>query len=119
MDAASENEEWIKKYEEECGTHEELSILKDFDKSPTGGFSLFPYNMNVIKSYVNNNFKTDNTFRFISRDVIFHLINEPLNKAKSDFLNKNFPSETFIKKPNLSPQTENQMNYLTSLKMKN
>ena len=57
----SKNEEWIKNYEEECGIN-----FKDFGKYLQRTIFIIHYN---------NNFKTDNTF---SRDVIFHLINEPL-----------------------------------------
>ena len=88
----------VKKLYSNFSNPKEEEILKSFDQSPTGAYSLFPYNKNSIKSLVRQKYKRNQSYELITRIVITDFLLKPFETGRDDYINKKFPTENFIQK---------------------
>ena len=87
------NADWPPSFQSEELSDAEQKALDAFDKSPTRGYSLFPFNKHFITEFLKTSDAIDGSLSFSARGIVRNLLLENLSTYRQDFQSGSFPTK--------------------------
>ena len=107
------NADWPPSFQSEELSDAEQKALDAFDKSPTRGYSLFPFNKHFITEFLKTSDAIDGSLSFSARGIVRNLLLENLSTYRQDFQSGSFPTKAMA--PVGSPLDANLENRIQNL----